>query len=267
MFAILVMTWAAWGQVNAEKQRPSDLDGLGGALESELAGGFGNVDAFLFEGEGRVYWTRNPHHVLVFGNAAFASERAVLDGPAPARPLLAKVFQWENASQVYLGYGIDISRLWRIEGHGQLQHDRFLLLLHRRTLGLGARLALWDGDRGGGHLGGGWMSEVEVSSRRLITGEAPRRHRHRASTYVSTHAAFGSATELLATVYAQPALVQPSDVRVLAEVDLNVALGANLQAGLELELRYDSQPPQTRRGIPSLAHWNGSIDQTLAWEF
>ena len=221
----------------------------------------------MVEGEARLYWTRDRHHVLVFGDGAFGTERSVLAGSPPPDPLLGAVFQWQNAANLFAGYGHDLSPAWRAELQGSVGYDRFLLLVRRLTVGPGIRWEPWDAPTTDGHLGLGVLAEQEISNAEMITGEDPLRNRVRGSTYASVGWTPSDVVTLLATAYAQPVLTDPTDLRVLGEIDLEVALGGGFSTGFEIEARYDSKPPETVDSIPALSRWNGGIEQTLEWTF
>lgn len=253
--------------VNVEKQRPEDLEGLGGALELAGSATVGNVDAIVVEGEGRLYWTRAQHHVLLFGDGAFGSERSVLAGPPPPGPLVGAVFQWQNAASLFVGYGRDLSDSWRAEAQATIGFDRFLLLQRRTTVGPGVRWEAWDRERTDAHLGVGAILEQELSNGAYIVGEDPDRTRLRGSSYASLGWTPADTFSTLATVYVQPVLVDPSDLRLLVELDMSAPLTERVSVGLELEARLDTDPPRTVPGVPALARWNGRLQQTLELSF
>ena len=76
------------------------------------------------------------------------------------------------------------------------------------------------------------------------------------SNYLNVRLRVAEGTHLIGTVYVQPRLDDVGDVRVLHQATLAVALTEHVRLSAELDLRYDSRPPDAVESL-DLALRNG----------
>jgi len=95
----------------------------------------------------------------------------------------------------------------------------------------------------------------------LASGEDPVQRNHRISTYLAVTVGAGERVSLNNTVYVQPRIGEPDDVRVLEEAGLKVGLVGALSLKVALTVRYDGEPPA---GVKDL---DTAVTNRLAWDF
>jgi hypothetical protein len=84
---------------------------------------------------------------------------------------------------------------------------------------------------------------------------------NRWSNYLSSRLAVSSRIASAWTVYVQPRITAPGDLRVLSDVNLEVELGGPLSLVLSFTMRYDSRTPTGVR------HYDTTIENSLAVVF
>ena len=261
----LLLVGVASATTNIEKQRTDD-EGVSGSIQADGAMEFGTVNLVRLETEAAVYWNDGTNHVLVLGESAFESERSSDDTGDQAGSILEKEWRVYNSGLAHMRYGHDLYPRLRPEVFVGLSYDEFLYLEQRWILGVGPRIAVAAQETFRTHVGISWMWEYERSNPRVVV-EDPDRQLSRLSTYTSAGVAVGESMELGATVYLQPALTNWADYRVLADVLWTVELGSRWETGIEVEARYDSDPPSVTDGHPNLTEWNGAVSIVLLYEF
>lgn len=255
----------AQATTNIEKQRSED-DGLTGSLQLDGAMEFGTVNLVRLEAETHAYWNDGTNHVLVLAESAFESERSSSDARDASGSILDREWRVYNSGLGHLRYGRDVSDWLRPEVFSGVSYDEFLYIEQRWIVGAGPRFTLAKGERGRANLGTSWMWEYERSNPDVVL-EDPDRQRHRLSAYVSASLRLSDSVETGATMYAQPALSDPADYRLLIDVMTTVAVGDSWETGVEVEARYDSEPPAVAEDHPTLTAWNGAVSLVLVYEF
>jgi hypothetical protein len=248
----VVIAWANRGaaQLNAEtlSERVTS-PGLGGGVKSTLAYSTGNVDVLNLGGEVMGYFA-TPHpdaakdaerfwfrdRVLAYGSAALGR---------------AQGEQVANDGYVHLRY----TRMqWlRLGGEvfGQAQYDKFRLLSRRLVAGAGARVVFVNTNVFVGWFGTGHMEEFErrniaPENRPPMGPDAVNVVNHRWANYATLLVTLRPGLlSLVNTVYAQPRWDAFSDIQVLAESHLQIAIQEHLLITSDLSIRYDSRPPRT----------------------
>lgn len=142
-----------------------------------------------------------------------------------------------NEGFSHLRYNYNLTRTTLLEALTQFQYNREQDLQLRMLLGAGLRFEIVQGARGAVALGVTGMYEYEE----LEEGKIIRTARN--SEYVSTRVKLREHLQLMNTIYVQPAFDDIGDIRVLDELELSVAISKWLAITLEVEYRYDSEPP------------------------
>jgi len=250
--ATVVVALLAWGapvaaQVNTESFRGSGVqDGVSGSVELSFANRTGNTD--LLEGGAgvRVGWRGGPRMVLVVGDLSVGKVR---DGTTINRGFL------------HLRGGRDLNARVMAEGFVPHEYDKFARLSARTLVGAGPRLTLHRSKGFTAHLGLSLMAERE----RLDVpagGPDPRTETvARASTYLALLAAPAERVGLVNTVYVQPRLGEPDDLRVLEEAALKVGVAGPVSLKVSVTVRYDGAPPV---GVKPL---DTDVSNRLVWDF
>jgi hypothetical protein len=82
---------------------------------------------------------------------------------------------------------------------------------------------------------------------------------HRISTYFRAHGAIADRLDLSQTLYAQPRIDEPGDLRILSETQLTVKATEKVAFKTAFSLAYDSEPPATIAGLDTVLRSSISI--------
>jgi hypothetical protein len=133
---------------------------------------------------------------------------------------------------------------WRWEAFAQHEFDQFRRLSLRALAGTGPALQIVDAKSFALLAGAAYVLEYERLDHREGTVDAGERAvSHRGSFYVTGREAVGAGVEIVETVYAQPKITRPSDVRLLAELAVVSKLSSRVALRNALTAAYDATPP------------------------
>lgn len=231
--AALLSPCPAAAQVNTESLRPgAPQEGLLGDLSTDLALKGGNADFFRVAGTARLAYQRGIHTPLLYTRSEF--------GNAGGEDFAENAFV--HARWTAMWFPRVGSELF-----GQLQYDRFVRMNFRALLGGGPRFVVLQGDAVQLYLGTGYMLEREVLD---IPEDDPHPRLtlyHRSTSYLSLKVALSDSLLLTNVGYVQPRFDRPSDVRVLDDLELQVAVDDHFKLVQSLVFAYDSDPPSVVR--------------------
>lgn len=238
---------ASWAQINIERQRiQAEQEGFSGSLEASFTQRTGNSESLLSGLGARLAWARDPWLWFLLGDLRLGSSRG--------NTFLNRGFFHLRGIREH-----SPSLAW--EGFVQHAYDQFARLRGRSLVGSGPRWTLVGEDEGALHLGIAYM--VEWERLRVSPGDpdAPSTRAHRISSYLSGRLPLGKTLDVENTLYVQPRIGNPSDVRVLNEASLQWKGNAPLGFRIGFTLRYDGEPPS---GVKKLdTEWV----TRLTWEF
>jgi hypothetical protein len=129
------------------------------------------------------------------------------------------------------------------EAFAQHEYDAFRRLQARALVGAGPRVHLFSSERLRVTSGLALMLEHERLARDAQVDAGQRTTDLRFSTYVLGRLALGENVSLVETLYAQPRVDAPEDLRLLNETSLVVKANAYVSLGVSLTAIYDSRPP------------------------
>lgn len=139
---------------------------------------------------------------------------------------------------------VTIDCRWRWEAFAQHEYDQFRRLSLRALAGTGPALQIVDAKSFALLAGAAYVLEYERLDHREGTVDAGERSvSHRGSFYVTGREAVGAGVEIVETVYAQPKITRPSDVRLLAELAVVSKLSSRVALRNALTAAYDATPP------------------------
>ena len=135
----------------------------------------------------------------------------------------------------------------RVSAEAFVQHEynEFRRLQFRALVGAGPRVVLFNEEHTGLTFGVALMVEHE---RLRKDGEADAGDRYtdpRVSSYLLGRVNLMENIDLVETVYFQPRVTRPSDLRVLNETLFSVTPNPRVTIGLGFNVTYDSAPPAT----------------------
>jgi len=190
------------------------------------------------------------------GSTALFSIRGALVGQWRAEPhtWLAVVrgeYSFANGERIvsrvleHLRYRYRFSEWLAAESFLQHEYDEFRRLQARGLLGAGPRFTLYGTEDLGLVLGAAAMLEYEQLRHDGEPDAGARWMDLRVSSYALVRVKLMENVSLLETVYAQPRVARPSDIRLLNETALAVTPNAHLTLSVGFTLTYDAAPPAT----------------------
>jgi hypothetical protein len=232
ILAIAVTATAARAQIvnvqGALAKAPA-TDGAIGVVELKLNWREGNNPLFDIGGAGSLVVRHGPVLGLALARGEYGTSRGLT--------LARKSFEHVRGR-------IELDRRWRWEVFGQHEYDQFRRLALRALVGTGPALQIVETPALALLAGAAYLYEYERLDTRLGTIDAGEHTTaHRASVYLTGHEDIGAGALIVETVYAQPRLDQPGDVRVLGELAVQTKLSARLGLKNSFLVAYDRTPP------------------------
>jgi hypothetical protein len=126
----------------------------------------------------------------------------------------------------------------------QHEYDQFRRLSLRALAGTGPAFQIVHDKAVAMLAGAAYLYEYERLDTRPGTLDAGERATaHRGSLYVTGHEQPGAGVDILETIYVQPRLDHPADVRVLGELSVQSKLSSRIALKDSLTVAYDRTPP------------------------
>jgi hypothetical protein len=209
-------------------------DGITAQLEVKLNWREGNNPLFDVGGAGTVLVRRG----RILGLALARGEYGVSRGLT----LIQKIFE-------HVRVRVELDERWRWEVFGQHEYDEFRRLALRALTGTGPVLQVVDTKPVAVLVGASYMLEHERLDERAGTADAgTRTTAHRASFYVTGRESVGTGVTIIETVYAQPRIDEPDDLRLLGEFAVLAKLSERVSLKNSLTVAYDRTPPDGVKG-------------------
>lgn len=260
--ALLGLTLAALTPRHAEATIVNVQSLAGAAVEQGFTGKIaasgslttGNVLLLLASGTGTAFYRQGDHVFMLTGRANFGRKGTgtwFVDADEPFR---------ENIFE-HLRYRHLIDERWSAEAFVQHEYDRWRRLRVRGLAGVGARLDALSSDRGQLAFGLAYMAQVEELLEPQVGDLRGLYLEHRASSYVSASRKLNDHVALAGTLYVQPNLLAPSDVRGLLDLTFQISLTTSLALTVGYSIAFDTAPPVAVRGLDT----NSSVG--VAWSF
>ena len=232
---------SATAQVNTERMRAVDVEGVRITLGGDVAVQSGNVDLFEVGATGRVDARRTPHYAFVAAETRYGIE----DGE-----------RFRDRTFGHLRYNYRL-RPWLVaEAFTQLERDGFARLQLRTLSGAGLRVQYVDTKALKVFQGTTPMYEHENLEDDGLGAHPETTSTVRWSNYVNARVRITEIVQFSGTVYVQPRVDDADDVRVLHQAALGVDITEHVRLTTEFDLRYDSRPPETVESL-DLALRNG----------
>ncbi|MDX2092758.1 MAG: DUF481 domain-containing protein [Kofleriaceae bacterium] len=221
--------WAQIVNVQGALAKAPDENGLSGQVELKVNWREGNNPILDLGGGGSIVVREGRLLGLVVARGGYGRSRGVT---------------FTKRSFEHVRARVTLSCVWRWEAFGQHEFDEFRRLSLRALLGTGPALQIVNTRSFALLAGAAYMLELERLDERIgTTDSGGRSHTQRASAYLSGRGLLANGHELVQTVYAQPRLVDPSDVRLLAEVAVQSKLSAHFALKNSITVAYDATPP------------------------
>ena len=215
--------------VQGQLATPPDHDGVSGKLELKVDWRTGNNPLLDIGGGASMLVKRGDLLGLVVARGGYGTSRGLT--------LTKRSFE-----HLRVRYAVDCR--WRWEAFAQHEYDAFRRIVIRALVGSGPALQLVESKPATVLAGAAYMFEYEQLDRRDGTIDAGERSVfHRASFYVTGTHKLGDGVSITETIYVQPRLRHPSDVRLFAEVAVTSKLSKRLALSDALTFAYDRTPP------------------------
>jgi hypothetical protein len=204
-------------------------DDLTGQVELKVNWREGNNPLFDVGGAGNVVGRRGRVLGLVLARAEYGTSRGLT--------LTRKSFEHARTR-------IELDCRWRWEAFAQHEYDQFRRLSLRALIGTGPALQILDGPALALLAGAAYLYEGERLDRRAGTRDAGRRSTaQRGSVYLTGHEDLSASVTIVETIYAQPRLDDPGDLRVLGELAVQSKLSSRIALKDSFNVAYDRTPP------------------------
>lgn len=215
--------------VQAALSKPPDHDGQSGQVEGKITWREGNNPLFDLGGSGAFLIRRSNLIGLVVARGEYGTSNGVL--------LTKKTFEHVRIRSLLDGG-------WRWEVFAQHEYDQFRRLSLRAVTGTGPAYQFFS-SKDFEVLGGiAYIYEDEQLDQRAGTIDAGKHSvAHRASAYITGHQDLSSTAAVVETVYAQPRLDAPSDIRILGELSVQSKLTSRIALKDSFNVAYDRTPP------------------------
>ena len=220
-------------QVNTEALRVGDpKPGLSGTLGAGLDLKRGAVDYLELVGNGQIIYFQDIHTVLLNGSGGY--------GNTQGERFQSRAFghlRWTAMWHPRLGSELFL----------QLEYDQFLRQQIRGLAGAGGRWRAFANETFETFFGLAYMLEREVLNIEPDNPHPRRSLNHRLTSYISLKWNPNDRVQLVQTLYVQPRLDDPIDVRMLEQADIRVAMVEQLGLKTSVTVHFDNRPPA---GVP-----------------
>ncbi|HEU0030486.1 MAG TPA: DUF481 domain-containing protein [Kofleriaceae bacterium] len=235
--AVTLVIVSAWSRpasaqiVNVQGQlaKPPATDGARAQLELALNWREGNNPIFEGAAAGAVLVREGRGLYLLIARGEYGESRGVT--------LARKTFE-------HLRARVSIDGPWKWEAFLQHEYDAFRRLSVRGVAGTGPAYQIVDEKTVTMLAGAAVMAEYEALDDRAGTIDAGETSLvARASLYVTGTESIGEGVSIVETVYVQPRLDEPGDVRLLGELAVTSKLSKRVALTDGLTVAYDRTPP------------------------
>ena len=241
LITLLLRAGPVSAQVNTERMRALDVEGVRTTLGGDVAVQSGNVDLFEVGATARVDARQAPHYAFLAAETRYGIE----DGE-----------RFRDRTFGHLRYNYRL-RSWLVaEAFTQLERDGFARLQLRTLAGAGLRVRHVDTKTLKVFQGTTPMYEYETLTDDDAGRSPATTSTVRWSNYLNARLRITEIVHLAATVYVQPRFDDVGDVRVLHQAALGIDVTEHVRLTAELDLRYDRRPPATVESL-DLALRNG----------
>jgi hypothetical protein len=206
-----------------------EKDGTGGQIEAKINWQEGNNPLLDLGGAGSVLVRRGSVLGLVLARGEYGTSRGLT---------------FTKKSFEHVRTRVELDCRWRWEVFAQHEYDQFRRLSLRALVGTGPALQIVNDKAVAVLAGAAYLYEYERLDTRPGTLDAGERTvAHRGSLYVTGHEQPGAGVDIVETVYAQPRLDDPGDLRMLGELAVLTKLSSRVALKNSLNVAYDRTPP------------------------
>ena len=202
--------------------------GFGIAIEGAVDWRTGNIELLLASGNVIARYRHGRHHLFLLGHGEI--------GVSSGNTFLSKDVE-------HLRYRVAIAGPIDVETFVQHDRDQFRRMQLRMVWGGGPRLRLVMTRRVECAVAADYMGEYEQVYQDSQPDAGATRVMHRISTYATVVVRLGPRFSLAETVYAQPRIGLPQDIRMLEDAELLASVSDHISLKLGWSLTFESVPP------------------------
>jgi hypothetical protein len=218
----------ALAQVNTEKMRAADVDGIAVTLGGDFALQSGNADLVEVGASARLDVEQGRHYAFLVGRLRYGRSQEDV---------------YKDRAFSHLRYNYRLTGGLTGEAFVQVEQNAFTLLQLRLLGGSGIRAQYVDTETVRVAQGTTLMAERERLNAERLTRHPARATVVRWSNYLSGRVRLAPIVTLTTTAYLQPRLDAFGDVRILNETVLAVQVTEAVALTTTFDLSYDSRPP------------------------
>jgi putative salt-induced outer membrane protein YdiY len=217
--------------VNVQSQIGEVPEGVSGQVDAAADFRRGNTNVLILSGAVTVRYKHDDHLVFAVAKGEYGE---VGD---PGSTFIKHTFE-------HLRYRLTLTPRFTVEAFAQHELDEFRRLKLRALAGAGGRFTLLGRANFSLVVGVAYMLEHEELDAKVGAADAGDSYtNHRLSSYLMGGFKLNDQVALSESVYLQPRLDEPSDLRVLNETQLYVKLNDRFSFKTTLVLAHDSDPP------------------------
>ncbi len=235
------------GIVNVQSILTAEAEeGFSGAVSGSIDWRTGSTDLLLLSAAPVARYRQSDH--LIIG--IVRGELGRTDG----QRIIARTFE-------HLRYRYQLRDWILAEVFTQHEYDDFRRLRLRALLGAGPKVDLFRGEHGGIGLGLAYMLEYEQLQDDDEVDAGRTDLAHRLSSYLVGTYDVDERLQLVETLYAQPRLTDASDLRLLSDSSLIVALSKAFSVTTTFSLSWDTETPA------SIVELETALKSAIAYTF
>jgi hypothetical protein len=219
----------ASAQVNTEPLRDRIHEkGMSWLLQGVLDGHTGNTRGMTADGLVGGGFATGRHLVFAFASADYSKLNETLG---------------VDKSFAHIRYDYELTSFCWWEFFLQAQSDASQRITIRDLAGTGPRFALYRDSEFKMYLGIAYMFENDVTTPAVGLPGEWQPVTHRASVYLTEHTKLPDNVVTVATIYVQPDILEPSNVRVSVDAGFIFSISKSLSTNVTFSGHYDSRPP------------------------
>lgn len=215
-------------QVNIEKTRVEDPEGLSFTLSSSFSFRTGNLKRYDLGLGTRLDYKIERNHIFILGNVGYGESRNQT---------------YKNRSFAHIRFMHDAASWMTTELFSQVENDEFTLLRIRILAGVGVRIPYIREANFALYQGTSLMLEHESLDPDRVVDHPSTITANRWNNYINLRFKLKDNISFFNTGYFQPRFDDFGDYRILLDSSLQFAFTENFSFSTSLNLRYDSRPP------------------------
>jgi len=234
-----------YGQVNIEKYKNLlNANRTSGNISLYIYARTGNTDIQQINAEGLLNYSSETFHTILIAKGDYGWKKGD---------------EFSNNALLHLRYIHNLSNIINPELFTQIDYNKKRKLIFRYLFGGGIRITLIKNKKTNFVYGTSYMFEHENLNLDKFAKHPKTTYNNRWNNYFSYSNKISKTARISVIIYAQPMFKNFSDIRLLGENHLSVAISEKFSVSLDFSLRYDSIPPDDIKSVDT----NSKVGLTL----